>query len=87
MPPWHADPRYGHFSNDRSLKPAEIATLAAWVKGGMPDGDRKDLPPPASFPKEWAIGKPDRVIRMPEEFQVLPRGRCPTRTSSSTPVS
>ena len=22
MPPWHADPRYGHFANDRSLTPA-----------------------------------------------------------------
>jgi mono/diheme cytochrome c family protein len=77
MPPWHADPRYGHFSNDRSLKPAEIATLTAWVDGGMPEGDRKDLPPPASFPKEWAIGKPDRVIRMPEEFLVPAEGTLP----------
>jgi hypothetical protein len=21
MPPWYADPQYGHFNNDRSLKP------------------------------------------------------------------
>src|SRR5438876_12262813 len=27
MPPWFADPQYGHFNNDRSLKPAEIETL------------------------------------------------------------
>src|SRR5436190_1422349 len=24
MPPWFADPQYGHFNNDRSLKPVEI---------------------------------------------------------------
>src|SRR6266487_1364522 len=30
MPPWFADPQYGHFSNDRSLKQEEIATIAEW---------------------------------------------------------
>ena len=27
MPPWHADPRYGHFSNDRSLNAKDRHTL------------------------------------------------------------
>ena len=27
MPPWFADPKYGHFANDRRLKEDEIATL------------------------------------------------------------
>src|SRR5579863_7371051 len=39
MPPWFADPQYGHFSNDRSLSQAEIDTIAAWVDGGAPEGD------------------------------------------------
>jgi mono/diheme cytochrome c family protein len=30
MPPWHADPRFGHFANDRSLSARERATLLAW---------------------------------------------------------
>ena len=34
MPPWHADPRYGHFSNDRSLSERERSTLLAWVEQG-----------------------------------------------------
>jgi hypothetical protein len=34
MPPWFADPRYGHFSNDRRLSDADIAKLAAWVDAG-----------------------------------------------------
>src|ERR1041384_7500972 len=31
MPPWFADPRYGHFANAKSLTDQEIATLTAWV--------------------------------------------------------
>ena len=44
MPPWQADPRYGHFSNDRHLTRPELDTLTAWVDGGMKRGDDKDLP-------------------------------------------
>ncbi len=40
MPPWFADPAYGHFANDRSLSQSEIDTLAAWVNAGAPAGDR-----------------------------------------------
>src|SRR5215475_15364438 len=29
MPPWHADPRVGEFSNDRSLTKAEMETIKA----------------------------------------------------------
>jgi len=70
MPPWYADPRYGHFSNDRSLPAKEREALLAWIDQGMPKGDDKDLPPPREFPEVWKIGKPDAVIRMPEEFDV-----------------
>src|ERR1700684_1818208 len=34
MPPWFADPRIGHFSNDLSLSPGQIASFAAWVDAG-----------------------------------------------------
>src|SRR5262249_19488934 len=34
MPPWHADPAYGHFLNDRSLNTADKATIAKWVATG-----------------------------------------------------
>src|SRR5882762_5352697 len=36
MPPWFADPHYGKFSTDRSLKQTEIDTIVAWVDGGAP---------------------------------------------------
>src|ERR1700739_3828851 len=32
MPPWHADPTVGEFTNDARLSNAEIATIDAWVK-------------------------------------------------------
>ena len=38
MPPWHADPRYGEFANDRRLTAAEKAKLLAWVDGGSRSG-------------------------------------------------
>src|SRR5689334_13167539 len=46
MPPWFADPRYGHFANDHRLKDSEIATIEAWVDAGSPEGDLKDKPLP-----------------------------------------
>src|ERR1035438_135572 len=42
MPPWFADPRYGHFSNDASLTEQQIATIVAWAEAGAPAGDAKD---------------------------------------------
>jgi thiol-disulfide isomerase/thioredoxin len=70
MPPWHADARYGKFRNDRRMSDEEIATLAAWVEGGMREGDAADLPEPVQWHEGWNIGEPDQVIRMPVEFDV-----------------
>lgn len=64
MPPWFADPAYGHFANDRSLKDAEIKTLAAWADNGAVEGNAKDAPAPRVFHDGWNI-KPDMVIEMP----------------------
>jgi peroxiredoxin len=77
MPPWHADARYGSFSNDRRLSRAEIDTLAAWVEGGMVRGADKDMPRPLDWPQGWLHGKPDLVLSMPEEFEVPADGVVP----------
>jgi peroxiredoxin len=69
MPPWHADPRYGKFSNDRRLSKEDKATLLAWLDNGTPRGEDKDLPPPRRFP-EGRIGKPDLVVKMPRPYEV-----------------
>jgi thiol-disulfide isomerase/thioredoxin/mono/diheme cytochrome c family protein len=77
MPPWHADPRYGQFENDRSLSAAQRATLLAWVDRGCPLGDAKAVPAPRAFPVGYAIGKPDLVIEMPEPYTVPAQGTVP----------
>ncbi len=80
MPPWHADPRYGKFSNDRRLAQEDRDTLLAWLDHGTPRGDDKDLPPPRRFPEGWSIGKPDLVVEMPRAYDVpakAPKGGIP----------
>jgi hypothetical protein len=52
MPPWFADPNYGHFANDRSLKQGEIDTLVKWADTGAVPGDPKDAPATV----QWANG-------------------------------
>jgi hypothetical protein len=74
MPPWHADPRYGRFANDRSLAQKEIDTIIGWANAGAPEGDPKDLPPPATFTEGWGIPKPDVIFQLPEPYQIPARG-------------
>jgi peroxiredoxin len=70
MPPWHADPRFGHFANNRSLPKEDRDMLLAWIDQGCPKGDKKDLPEPRQFVEGWRIGQPDMVVSMPSEFTV-----------------
>ena len=74
MPPWHADPAYGKFRNDRRLSKDDIDTIVAWVDGGAPEGNPKNLPPPPGFTEGWKIGKPDVVLTMPVKFDVPAQG-------------
>ena len=65
MPPWFADPRYGHFANDRSLGQADIETIAKWADSGAPEGDPKDAPAALRWPSDgWEI-QPDLVVEGP----------------------
>lgn len=75
MPPWHADARYGKFSNDRSLSEAEIGTIRRWVDTGAPRGSGADLPPPIARPEGWSIGTPDAIVKMPNEIDVPAQGK------------
>src|SRR5207253_3254203 len=38
MPPWGADPRYGHFLNERRLSEVERRQLLEWCASGAADG-------------------------------------------------
>jgi hypothetical protein len=70
MPPWHADAPQGTFHNERILADADRQTLIAWATGGAPRGDPKDLPPAPAFDEGWAVGKPDVVLEMAEDFKI-----------------
>jgi len=66
MPPWFADPRVGHFSNDPSLSSEQIITLSAWAHTGAPAGDARDAPAPPHWAESWTIAQPDLVLQMPK---------------------
>jgi len=68
MPPWFADPRFGHFLNDRALGQGDIDTIVKWADGGAPAGDPKDAPAPVKWPVDgWQI-QPDLIVNGPETF-------------------
>ncbi len=74
MPPWGADPQHGVFKNDPRLSDKEIATILAWVDGGAPKGEDRDMPAMPSFADGWTIGQPDAVFEMTESFQIPATG-------------
>jgi hypothetical protein len=73
MPPWFADPQYGHFANEKRLSEAEIATIVSWVDGGAPEGDEKGRPAPVAFRDGWNL-RPDLVFQMPKPMKIPARG-------------
>jgi len=74
MPPWHADPHYGEFANDRRLSEQEVQTIARWVDQGAKEGNAKDLPPTPKFVEGWNIGTPDAIFYLPEAYPVPASG-------------
>ena len=79
MPPYFIDKGVGvqSFEDDRSLSDQEIATIAAWVDSGSPQGDMNYLPPAPQFEDDvaWTLeddmGRPpDLIIPIPAPFTV-----------------
>jgi len=78
MPPWHADPHYGAFSNDRSLSAEQTQTLVHWIEAGAPR-DKKQSDPLTMVAKQsttWALGEPDLIVEIPA-FAVPATGAIP----------
>jgi hypothetical protein len=81
MPPWHADPQFGAFSNDRSLTAEQKTTLVHWIEAGALK-DKKSRRSKGTDPlatrahqpsTEWALGTPDLVVEIPD-FEVPATG-------------
>jgi hypothetical protein len=49
MPPWGAVKGFGDFKNDQALTPEQLEIIGAWVDGGAPEGEDKDLPKAVKF--------------------------------------
>jgi mono/diheme cytochrome c family protein len=74
MPPWHADPSYGVFVNERRLSDEQIRTIASWVDAGAPRGDPRQTPLLPEFTSEWPLGQPDLVFPAADELTISAGG-------------
>jgi hypothetical protein len=77
MPPWFADPNVGKFSNDPSLSPGQIATLAAWAKAGAAAGRPTEPITPGhqmEEPEGWSMPRPDLFLKMPRAVALPANG-------------
>ncbi|MGA7920542.1 MAG: hypothetical protein WCA38_12840 [Candidatus Acidiferrales bacterium] len=74
MPPWFADAAVGKFSNDPSLTPQQIETLATWANAGAAEGNLEDAPPARDWPRGWMIPRPDLVVSMPKPVDLPAEG-------------
>ena len=74
MPPWFADPAYGHFANERKLSESQVNTLVRWADSGAPEGAAKDRPEPVAFVDGWNIGQPDKTYELPKPYLVPAEG-------------
>ncbi len=74
MPPWLPAHGYGDFEDERMLSAAEIATLAAWVKAGMPEGNASRATRPPVFNDTWTGGKPDLILTVERPYALPASG-------------
>ncbi|MEP6495969.1 MAG: cytochrome c [bacterium] len=74
MPPWHAEGPRGVFRNDRRLSDADKQTILRWIDADAKPGDLNRLPPKPEYPDSWAIGSPDAIVAMQEDFVVPASG-------------
>jgi peroxiredoxin len=78
MPPWFAAPSHAVvWANDRSLPAADKAALLAWLSGDKKVGDPADAPVARVYTKEWEIGRPDAIVRIPKPIDVKATGAMP----------
>ena len=72
MPPWYADPTGPAVRNNHALTPRELDKIITWATGGTPHGDLSMKLPDVKPRKDWAGGKPDAELPMPQAYTVAP---------------
>lgn len=74
MPPWQPVPHHVGYQGDMSLDEEEMALIVKWIDQGCAEGNLAALPPAPDFPEGWALGEPDMIVSMAEEYTVGPEG-------------
>jgi hypothetical protein len=74
MPPWLPEPGHGAFVGERRLSDEQIATIAAWVKAGAPQGAAVNPERKPTWNSDWQLGRPDLVVTMPESYTLPESG-------------
>jgi len=70
MPPWYADPTGPAVRNNHALSPRELDQIITWATGGTPHGDLSIKLPDVKPRTDWAGGKPDAELPMPQAYTV-----------------
>jgi hypothetical protein len=70
MPPPFAIPLAGKVTNDPSLTPQQISTLADWADAKAPEGDPHDSPHASDAFPPWNIPRPDLIVKMPHRVAI-----------------
>jgi len=73
MPPWFADPKYGHFANERRLSDGDLQKIVAWADAGAPEGAAKDKPASIEWTEGWNI-RADSIFQMPDAYTIPATG-------------
>ncbi len=76
MPPWSADPEFGHYQKERTMSLDETRTLLGWVARGAQRGEGEDPLPGFEVPPapDWPLGAPDFIVKLPKPEEVPATG-------------
>ena len=68
MPPGQIDSHVGEFINDMVLTDEKVQKVIYWIEAGSPNDGESDPLAQLVWPEtEWAFGKPDYIIEIPEQ--------------------
>ncbi|MFM8931180.1 MAG: redoxin family protein, partial [Gemmataceae bacterium] len=77
MPPWLPVTSVP-LRDCRQMPDSEIQTLARWVEGGCPEGEKpsnKTSPKAVENEEKWALGPPDLILDAGADVEVAPEGK------------
>ena len=78
MPPWHASPEHGKFTNDARLSNDEKKMIRDWVAAGSPEGEPAACRPHQNSSKGGRFPGPTSCWRCPARSRSRPRDECLT---------